>query len=353
MKSATDELFFIEQPTSSSISIVVPVYNGGENFRKCLQSLDKFVPKSTEIVVVVDGGMDDSYKVAEEFGAKVLRFPTTGGPARARNLGARAAQGDIILFIDADVTVCTDITSQISKIFSNQPHIAALIGSYDDMPGATNFLSQYKNLFHHYIHQTASEEASTFWGACGAIRRKVFLEMGGFDESYRYPSVEDIDLGYRLRKAGYQIKLCKTIQVKHLKQWKVFSLLKAEIFYRAVPWTELIWRDLQFNNDLNLSHSNRLSLLLTYGLLIALIAACIWLPALVIASAISLALLWLNWSVYRFFYQKRGWWFSIRVLPWHWFYFLYGGFAFALGTFSYYLTRPIHSRFSQASIHFK
>lgn len=346
MKSVTDELSPTEQFVFSSISIVIPVCNGGENFRKCLRSLDEFVPKSIEIIVVVDGGMDDSYRAAEEFGAKVLKFPTAGGPARARNLGASAAQGDIILFIDADVTVCSDTVNQILKIFRNQPHIAALIGSYDDMPGATNFLSQYKNLFHHYTHQTASENASTFWGACGAIRRKVFLEMGGFDEAYRYPSVEDIELGYRLRRAGYQIKLCKTVQVKHLKQWKVISLLKAEIFYRAVPWTELIWRDLQFNNDLNLSHSNRISLVLTYVLLITLLSACIWLPALVIASAISLALLWLNWSVYRFFYQKRGWWFSLRVLPCHWFYFLYGGFAFALGTFRYYLSRPIHARFS-------
>ena len=343
----------MEQSTLSNISIVIPVHDGGENFCRCLQSLDEFIPKSTEIVIVVDGGMDDSYKVAEEFGAKVLAFPTAGGPARARNLGARVAQGEIILFIDADVTICADTISQVLEIFCNQPHISALIGSYDDMPGGVNFLSQYKNLFHHYTHQTASEDASTFWGACGAIRRKVFLEMGGFDESYRYPSVEDIELGYRLKKAGHQIKLCKTLQVKHLKQWKVISLLKAEIFYRGVPWTELIWRDRQFNNDLNLSHSNRLSLLLTYGLLISLTAACLWLPALVIASAISLALLWLNCSVYRFFYQKRGWWFSIRVLPWHWFYFLYGGFAFAIGTFRYYLTKPIHARFSQASIHSK
>ena len=81
----------MEQSTTSNISIVIPVHDGGENFCRCLQSLDEFIPKSTEIVIVVDGGMDDSYKVAEEFGAKVLAFPTAGGPARARNLGARVA----------------------------------------------------------------------------------------------------------------------------------------------------------------------------------------------------------------------------------------------------------------------
>jgi|GEM_PF-352920 len=334
--------------TSLSISIVIPVHNGGESFRRCLVSLKQYIPASTEVIVVVDGGTDHSCRLAEAFGAKVIQLPIAGGPAQARNLGADVAAGDILFFVDADVTLRSDTLNQVIAAFQKQPELAALIGSYDDAPGSDNFLSQYKNLFHHYTHQMGSEEASTFWGACGAIRRDLFLTLGGFDRAYRHPSVEDIELGYRLKKAGYSIRLCKQIQVKHLKCWRVVSLLRAEVFYRAVPWTELIWRDRQFNNDLNLSHSSRLSLLLTYALLLALIAIYWWLPALVVASAISLALLFLNWSVYRFFYQKRGGWFALRVIPWHWLYFLYGGFAFALGTLRYCLGKLSHARFSQA-----
>lgn len=70
--------------------------------------------------------------------------------------------------------------------------------------------------------------------------------MGGFDESYRKPSIEDIELGYRLKQAGLKIRLCKALQVKHLKRWEVVSLLRADFFYRALPWTELILRDRQF-----------------------------------------------------------------------------------------------------------
>jgi glycosyltransferase involved in cell wall biosynthesis len=79
-----------------SISLVIPVHNGGENFRKCLASLEQFVPQDTEIIVVVDGGTDDSWQLsqtfARAFGAKVLHYPTASGPARARTLGARAAR---------------------------------------------------------------------------------------------------------------------------------------------------------------------------------------------------------------------------------------------------------------------
>jgi glycosyltransferase involved in cell wall biosynthesis len=328
----------VEKNAPPSVSIVIPVYNGGESFQRCLNSLSEFAPELTEVIVVVDGATDKSQQLAEEFQAKVIVYPTAGGPARARNIGAKSAQGDIIIFIDADVTIVSDIVNQVSKIFYDQPDLAALIGSYDDKPWAANFLSQYKNLFHHYTHQTSSENASTFWGACGAIRRDIFLEIGGFDEAYRYPSVEDIELGYRLKKVGYRIQLCKSVQVKHLKQWKIISLIKAEFFYRALPWTELIWRERQLTaNDLNLKLSSRISLLLAYGILASIIISCWFIKVLIITSGLSLSLFLLNLPVYKFFHHKRGFWFTIKVVPWHWFYFLYGGLAFLVGTIRYHL----------------
>ena len=321
-----------------TLSVIVPVYQGGENFRQCLISLEKYActPQVLEIIVVVDGDCDGSEVLARKSGATVLKLPQTRGPAHARNQGAQVARGDILFFLDADVTLAADTIPQIISVFKQHPAIAAIIGSYDDRPGATNFLSQYKNLFHHYTHQMACEDGSTFWGACGAIRRETFWAINGFDESYRYPSVEDIELGYRLKRAGYQIRLCKSIQVKHLKRWTTRSLLRAEIFYRAMPWTELLWRDRAFNNDLNLKQSSRISLLLAYGLLVALIFSGWWRNALEVGIGIGFILVAINWSVYHFFYQKRGFWFAIRVIPWHWLYFLYGGLAFALGTLRYY-----------------
>jgi len=321
------------------ISIIIPVLNGGESFRRCLQSIYRFLTPDIEVIVVVDGGTDGSGEIAKELGAQVIQLSETGGPARARNIGAKAAQGEILFFLDADVTIHSDTLNQVATIFQSQPDLAALIGSYDDAPGATNFLSQYKNLFHHYTHQTSNEAASTFWGACGAIRQTIFWTVGGFDPVYRYPSIEDIELGYRLKRAGYQIQLCKTVQVKHLKRWEVLSLLRAEIFYRALPWTELIWRDRQFVNDLNLSFSNRLSVVLTFSLLGAVVLG-VWFPPVWLgAIAAGLALIVVNRSVYQFFMQKRSILFSLRVIPWHWFYFFYSGLVFAYGTINYGLRR--------------
>jgi GT2 family glycosyltransferase len=179
-----------------------------------------------ETIVVADGDTDGSWSVAKEFGAQVLRIPTPQGPARARNLGAATAKGDILLFLDADVAVPQDAVGHIVAAFHDDPALAAVFGSYDDEPAETNFLSQYKNLFHHYVHQTAKDKASTFWTGCGAIRRQVFLQMGGFDEGYHHPCIEDIELGYRLKRADYSIRLLKQVKVKHLKRWSAMSLLR-------------------------------------------------------------------------------------------------------------------------------
>lgn len=321
------------------VSVIIPVYNGGEAFHHCLSSLKQSSRQPDEIIVVADGDTDGSWQVAESFGANVLRYSVAGGPARARNRGARAAKGDILLFIDADVAVHPDTIARVEDRFQHDAELAALIGSYDDEPGADNFLSQYKNLFHHYTHQISSEVASTFWGACGAIRRSIFQAIGGFDERYQKPCIEDIELGYRLRRAGYSIRLCKDIQVKHLKCWKPLSLVKAEVFYRALPWTELLLNEHQFNQDLNLSYANRLSVILVFVLVgsLPIVGLFPWLSGVI--AVLALGLLALNWDLYRFFYTLRGGRFTLQVIPWHWFYFLYGGSAFAYGLLRHYLNR--------------
>ena len=238
-----------------TVAVVVPVYNGGAKFRASLDSIRRAVPPPDELIVVGDGDTDGSSQYAEAAGITVHRFPAPGGPGRARNLGASRAKSDILFFVDADVTVPENVIRRVKEIFAQHAEVAAVIGSYDDQPKEPNFLSQYRNLLHHYVHQNGREEASTFWGACGAIRRDVFLTMGGFDETYTKPSIEDIELGYRLKKAGYTIRLCKSLQVKHWKRWTVVSMLQADFFQRALPWTQLIHRDGGLVNDLNIGIS--------------------------------------------------------------------------------------------------
>jgi glycosyltransferase involved in cell wall biosynthesis len=322
-----------------TLSVIIPVHNGGTKFRRCLQNLEASNLAPQEVIVVSDGDSDGSWQVAERFGAQVMRIPTPEGPARARNMGARIATGDILFFFDADVAIPQDALGRISGVFKDNPDLGALFGSYDDEPFESNFLSQYKNLFHHYVHQTAKAEASTFWSGCGAIRREIFLAIGGFEENYRRPSIEDIELGYRLRKAGHRICLLKDLQVKHLKRWEIFSLLKADFKYRALPWVDLILKEGNFIDDLNTTLSSRLSVICSFLLLASLLGA-FWMPWLLIFTlTCMMGLLLINQDLYRFFGKKRGFGFTVKTIPWHWAYFFYSGLAFAFGFIKHCINR--------------
>jgi len=326
--------------SAQDLSLVVPVNNGGNNFVKCLRSLLAASPPPGEIIVVVDGGEDESWKVAQAAGVRVIREISCGGPAKARNRGVREASGEIILFIDADVVIPPDLLGRIANIFAQEPELAALIGSYDDKPAALNFFSRYKNLLHHFTHQHAETDASSFWGACGAVRRQIFLDLGGFDEGYRTPSIEDIELGYRTTAAEYRIKLDKSLQVQHLKRWDMLSLLKTDFLHRALPWSGLILHRRRFINDLNLRISSRISVLLTFGM-IASLGAALYRPQLgIVAAGLFLMVMSLNVRLLLFFCRKGEPWFAIRGMGWHYCYFLYSGLAFALAGTRHLLLRP-------------
>lgn len=311
------------------ISVIIPVHNGGEDLRSCLSALSQSSRMPDEVVVVDDASTDASAALARGFGAQVLHLPDgPNGPAVGRNRGAEMAQGDILVFVDADVAVHPDTLSIIENYFAEQPGIAALFGSYDDAPPRRGLVTLYKNLLHHYVHQHGRREASTFWAGCGAIRREVFIDLGGFDESYARPSIEDIELGVRLRRAGHRVWLCPDAQVTHLKQWRLWSLLRTDIVNRAVPWTRLILSNAQLPSDLNLDNRSRLSALLAW-MVLALAALGFWSSLGWIGASVALVSLGLlNVDLYGFFARRGGMVFALGAFGLHALYFLYSSLIF-------------------------
>ena len=199
---------------------MVPVYNGQQYLPSCLQALVSGQDVDCEIIVVDDCSTDETRRVVQEFGATYLKTAERSGPAAARNLGVQHARAGVVVFVDADVVLKPGSLRLIADDFRKDPELAAVFGSYDEAPAESNFVSQYKNLMHHYVHQHATEAQVSFWAGCGAIRSDIFLEAGGFDEArYPRPSIEDIELGLRLSKAGKKIRLNKTLQATHLKKW--------------------------------------------------------------------------------------------------------------------------------------
>ena len=311
------------------LSVIVPVYNDQDALARCLGALTASCPPGVEIIVVDDASTDESAAVAGRLASRLVRLPANAGPAAARNYGARHARGEILLFVDSDVIVAPGALDHVATLLGDRPDLAAVFGSYDATPGAAGTVSRYKNLLHHFVHQNGEVQASTFWAGCGAIRRSVFEELGGFDqERFRRPSIEDIELGYRLRRAGYRILLDKTLQGTHLKRWTFRSLVWTDVMGRAIPWSRLILESRQPVDDLNLRHGQRLS-----AALVGLAAVCLALAPVrtglaAVAAIALLTVIVLNRRLYGFFIRQGGLAFASACLLLHWLYYLYSALAY-------------------------
>jgi glycosyltransferase involved in cell wall biosynthesis len=316
-------------PRRPSLSVVIPVHNGGRDFEHCLRRLRDALQAEHELIVVDDGSTDGSAALAESFGAVVVRNATAQGPASARNTGAKAASAPLIFFLDADVAVHPDTLQRAAARFQAHPDLAALFGSYDDLPTAPGMVSQFRNLLHHYVHQQGSfvaeaRPARTFWTGCGAIRRQVFLDFGGFDpQLYRRPAIEDIELGYRLTRGGCRIILARDVQATHMKRWTLASVLRTDIFRRGVPWMLLMKRSRIDETDLNVRPEQRICVVIAGLVTLAVLgAAALATPWLLAAAAMGLGLIVaLNADFYRFLARRRGPGFALAAIPLHYVYY--------------------------------
>lgn len=335
------------------VSVIVPAYNAAETLPYCLQAIRDNSFPDAEIIVVDDGSSDSTSHLAEKYGATVIHTGSRQGPAGARNQGVEHARGEILMFVDADVVIPESAIAKVVNRFENDPELAALFGSYDESPSETNFLSQYRNLLHHYVHQNSSENAISFWAGCGAIRRSIFIEVGGFDkQKFSRASVEDIELGLRVCERGFRIRLEKSLQAKHLKKWQILPLLKADILYRAYPWSRLIVESGLVPDDLNLRLSDRISGLLSGFLMFLLVLLPVSIFALpeilplhlAFLLAILTILIVLNRQLYSFYGRLRGWRFAMKCIPWHILYYFYSGLTFVYCWLRFRALRPRSSR---------
>ncbi len=293
------------------MSVIVPAREAAAFLPACLDAVAACPGPSRELIVVDDGSRDDSADLAAARGARVLRTERRGAAA-ARNAGVRAAQGEILMFLDADCRPHASALMTGLAALEEPPAVDAVFGSYDDDPAASGTASQFKNLHHHWIHQHGAREASTFWTGCGLVRRAAFEAVGGFDDR-RYPgsSMEDLEFGQRLRAAGYRIRLEKQLQVTHLKRWTLREVVRSDVLDRAAPWTELLLTRGGPAGELNLGRGQ-------------IATAAVGLP-------FPPALAILQPRFYRFLARRRGVGFALAAWPLHWLYFASAAAGAAVG----------------------
>ena len=335
------------EPNGSGIdlSVIIAVHNGGSFLPQCLQALaaSDLRRDCWELIVVDDASTDGSALLAAEHADVIIRLPNKArGPAYARNRGFEVSRAPIVMFCDADVMVHPDVLSSFVAFFRKMPWVSAVFGSYDAHPPAPGVVSQFRNLLHHYVHQSSPGEAETFWAGCGAIRREALIDVEMFDEwHYARPEIEDIDMGRRLRRAGHRIVLRPEIQCTHMKHWTLGNVVRTDYRSRGIPWMRSLLQEealVEFH-ALNLSFKERFCTGLAALATVVLAAALVTRSRTLLLAWLGLVLtvIALNLRFYGFLRDVRGFRQAIASIPLHFLFYNTAAVAGVTGYFTHIL----------------
>lgn len=323
--------------TRPLLSVIVPVHQGARVLPKSLEALERSdLPRGAwELIVVDDASTDDSALAAAAFADVIVRIPARPyGPAYARNRGFETSRGDIAVFVDADVCVHASTLRRFAGAFRDDPEVSAISGSYDDTPPVGGSVSRYRNLLQHFHHQESAGPVDRFWACCGAVRSEVFAQAGMYDEwRFRRPTIEDIELGRRIRALGHKAVMRPDIQGTHLKRWTMRGMIANNLHDRGVPWMRLDteatgaarpsrWRSVQTVNTA--------LTWLAVALLVGAAVAVNWRPAAGALAAL-VPVLFSNRRQYAFFARKGGPSLALAAVPLDLINYLANGAGLALG----------------------
>lgn len=208
------------------LSIIVPVYNRPQELEELLASLSRQNYRSYEVIIVEDGSSLPSADVVERYRYALphLRYLSVpnGGPSRARNIGAREAEGQYILILDSDVVLPEGYLEAVERGIARTGADAfggpdAAAPDFSPMQQAVNFAMTSFLTTGGIRGGSASAmeqfKPRTFNMGC---RRTLFEALGGFSEDMRYG--EDIDFSLRLIAAGAKVCLFPEAYVYHKRR---------------------------------------------------------------------------------------------------------------------------------------
>lgn len=231
-------------------SVIIPAHNAARTLPQTLDALVHTQPAPLEVIVVDDGSTDETARLAKSYDVRVLALEKNIGAAAAKNRGAEIAQGDVVLFIDADIVPPRDVVATLQNVFETR-RCDGVVGLLDENIPHTNWASQYKNLWMNFTYARFANapRIGLFYTSIAAMKRAKFLELGGFDENYRGASIaEDTEFGQRAWGNGANIVLAPNLRVMHLKAYLWQSVLQ-EDFKRAYALTLMRLRSVRLANQ--------------------------------------------------------------------------------------------------------
>ncbi len=235
----------------AEVSIIIPMHNATDYIEKCLSGISRQSKKNIEIILVDDGSTDDTVQKAEKYGFRIVMLKNGGNPSKARNFGSKKASGNIFIFVDSDIVLKPDSIERIVSKFSRRG-VISVSGVYTKETPAAGFFSQLQNLILCYRLSKLPEIVTFTNSAFCAIKRDAFETIHGYNEGMSY--FEDVEIGNRLTRNGYKLRIDSSLSVTHLKNFNHWSLIcdyfkkaavsgmyKHKNFFKNKKSDELLW----------------------------------------------------------------------------------------------------------------
>lgn len=243
------------------VSIIIPAYNEEEVIEKCIKSLKEQTYKKIEIIFVDDGSTDQTLNIVRKFKGIIILEQNHKGPGNARNFGAKQSKGEILSFVDADMTFDKEFIKELIKpiIYENE------IGSIDGVQIALNQENIWSRCWGRYFAERKSEYGWIF----RAIRKDEFEEMGGFNPSLGYADDRTFFIKFNARSKRVKEAVCYHKNAESLnevfwqsvwigsstdKRWIKIPVINFAVIFFLILSTPLIIPPLAINKSIKIKN---------------------------------------------------------------------------------------------------
>lgn len=256
------------------VTTIIPNFNGILTLNKCLMSLSRSKHRLSEVIVVDNGSTDGSDQVALEWHRmdprfRLIKLPKNTGYAGAMNRGAENASSDFLIFLDEDTMVHPYWACELLNVVRSNKNIGATASRVLHPSGffvSGGGLTLFGELYPHYGWNPTdfADETNVVYGITSYLMRKsVFNQIGGFDETFFPAMDDDADIGWRTWSYGYRVRYAPLSFVFHYEfyrgkvwmkvrshernqLWCLIKNLNANIFVRTLAFYAL-WKSIQIS----------------------------------------------------------------------------------------------------------
>ncbi len=326
-----------------NISVIIPFYNSEKSLKQCLEAVYKSTYKNFEVIAVSDNSLDKSDQIIKKFSCKFKRLKKNHGSGFARNIGAKLAKGNILVFIDSDVIIKKDSLNIIQKSFKKKDNYQMIQGIYSHNPNYEKISTQYLQSYQcYYIFSAKKKFIENLVSNFFSIEKKIFFKVGGFDGNFVGSNAEDADLGYRLIKKGYKIPIFRNLKVKHLVDFNIFQFIK-KLSRIHTGEMKMFLRNKNIEKKISQKNYkpviNSIVIIFLQIFLIFIKFLYQELPFLQISLILNILLLINNFEFLKFLNSSKGIIVSLKCIPYIYLHMLLFIYSFFWGIFDFYILK--------------